>query len=63
MDGQLTISENFGAIQHEVENMGAVPLIEEKTKRQVKVTEKGKEYKMTLLEFTIKSWYQSWYHK
>ena len=31
--------------QDEVYNMGAVPLIEGKTKRQVKLTEK-KEYKM-----------------
>ena len=30
--------------------MGAVPLIEGKAKRQVKLTEKGKEYKMALLE-------------
>ena len=30
--------------------MGAVPLIEGKTKRQVKMTEKWKEYKMDLLE-------------
>ena len=30
--------------------MGADLLIEEKTKRQVKLTEKGKEYKMALLE-------------
>ena len=30
--------------------MRAVSLIEEKTKRQVKLTEKGKEYKMALLE-------------
>ena len=50
LDGQLRISENVGAIQDEVYNMGAVPLIEEKTKRQVKLTEKGKKYKMALLE-------------
>ena len=50
LDGQLRISENVEAIQDEVYNMGAVPLIEEKTKRQVKLTEKGKEYKMVLLE-------------
>ena len=48
--GQLRISENVGAIQDEVYNMGAVPLIEGKTKRQVKMTEKWKEYKMDLLE-------------
>ena len=30
--------------------MGAVPSIETKTKRKVKLTEKGKEYMMTLLE-------------
>ena len=30
LDGQLRISENFGAIQDEVNNMGAVPLIEAK---------------------------------
>ena len=28
-DGQLRISENVGAIQDEIYNMGAVPLIEE----------------------------------
>ena len=50
MDGQLRISENVGAIQDEIYNMGAVPLIERKTKRQVKLTERGKEYKMALLE-------------
>ena len=49
-DGKLRISENVGAIQDEVCNMGAVPLIEVKTKRQVKLTEKGKEYKIALLE-------------
>ena len=49
-DGQLKISENVGAIQDEVYNMGAVPLIEGKTKRQVKLTEKGKEYKIALQE-------------
>ena len=32
-DGQLRISENVGAIQDVVYNMGAVPSIEEKTKR------------------------------
>ena len=32
LDGQLRITENVGAIQDEVYNMGAVPLIEEKTK-------------------------------
>ena len=42
LDGQLRISENVEAIQDEVYNMGAVPLIEEKTERQVKLTEKGK---------------------
>ena len=55
LDGQLRISENVQAIQDEVYNMGAVPLIEAKTKRQVnrekrKLTEKEKEYKMALLE-------------
>ena len=50
LDGQLSVSENVEAIQDDVYNMGAVPLIEEKTKRQVKLTEKGKEYKMALLE-------------
>ena len=55
LNGQLRISENVGAIQDEVYNMRAVPLIEGKTKRQVnrekrKLTEKGKEYKMVLLE-------------
>ena len=50
LDGQLRISENVEAIQDEVYNMGAVPLIEEKTKRQVRLTEKGKEHKMALLE-------------
>ena len=33
LDGQLRITENVGVIQDEVYNMGAVPLIEEKTKR------------------------------
>ena len=37
-------------MQDEVYNMGTVPLIEGKTKRQVKLTEKGKECKMALLE-------------
>ena len=32
-DGQLRINENVGAIQDEVHNMGAVPLIEGETKR------------------------------
>ena len=36
LHGQLSISENVGAIQDEVYNMGTVPLIEGKTKRQVK---------------------------
>ena len=49
-DGQLRISENVGAIQDEVYNMGAVSLIEGKTNRSVKLTEKGKEYKMAFLE-------------
>ena len=49
-DVQLSISENIGTIQDEVYNMGAVPFKEEKTKKQVKLTEKGKEYKMALLE-------------
>ena len=44
LDGQLRISKNVGAIQE------AVPLIKENTKRQVKLTEKGKEYKMALLK-------------
>ena len=39
-DGQLRISENVGSIQDEVYSMGVVPLIEGKTKRQVKLTEK-----------------------
>ena len=56
LDGQLRISDNVGAIQDEVYNMGAVPLIEGKTKRQVKLTKKGKEYKMVLLE--KRSWSQ-----
>ena len=50
LDGQLSISENVGAIQDKIYNTGAVPLIDEKTKRQVKLTEKGKEYEMALLE-------------
>ena len=50
LDGQLRISEIVEAIQDEVYNMGAVPSIEAKTKRKVKLTEKGKEYKMALLE-------------
>ena len=50
LDSQLRISKNIGSIQDEVYNMGAFPLIEEKAKRQVKLTEKGKEYKMSLLE-------------
>ena len=33
LGGQLRISENVGAIQDEVYNMGVVPLIEGKTKR------------------------------
>ena len=37
-------------MQDKVYNMGTVPLIEGKTKRQVKLTEKGKECKMALLE-------------
>ena len=49
-DSQLRISDNVGAIQDEVYKMGAVPLIEGKTKRKVKLTEKGKECKMALLE-------------
>ena len=49
-DGLLRISENVGATQDEVYNMGAVPLIEGKTNRLVKLTEKGKEYKMAFLE-------------
>ena len=47
-DDQLKISENVGTIQDKVYNMGAV--LEGKTKRQVKLTEKGKDYKMSLLE-------------
>ena len=50
LDSQPRISENVGAIQDEIYNMGAVPLIEGKTKRQIELTEKGKEYKMALLE-------------
>ena len=50
LDGQLRISENVEAIQDEVYNMGTVPVIKENTKRQVKLTEKGKEYKIALLE-------------
>ena len=50
MDGQLRIIENVGAIQNELDDMGAVSLIEGKKKRQVKLTEKGNEYKMALLE-------------
>ena len=50
LNGQLRISQNVEVIQDEVYNMGAVPLIERKTKRQVKLTEKGKKYKMVLLE-------------
>ena len=46
MDGQLRISENVGAIQVELDNIG---LEEGKTERH-KLTEKGKDYKMTLLE-------------
>ena len=56
LDGQLRISDNVGAIQDEVYNMGAVPLIEGKIKRQVKLTKKEKEYKMVLLE--KRSWSQ-----
>ena len=48
--GQLMISENIGAIQDEVYNIGAVSLIEGKTKKQVRLTAKVKEYKMALLE-------------
>ena len=50
LDGQLRIIENVGAIQNELDDMGAVSLIEGKKKRQVKLTEKGNEYKMALLE-------------
>ena len=53
LDSQLRISEKVGAIQDEVYKMGAVQLIEGKTKRKVKLTEKGKEYKMALLENRI----------
>ena len=49
-DVQLRICENVGAIQDEVYNMGTVPFIDEKTKKQVKLTKKGKEYKMAWLE-------------
>ena len=49
-DGQLRTHENVEAIQDKVYNMGAVLLIEGNTKRQVKLTEKGREYKMALLE-------------
>ena len=37
-------------MQDEAYDMGAVSLIEGQAKRQVKLTEKGKEYKMALLE-------------
>ena len=49
-DGQLRTHENVEAIQDKLYNMGAVLLIEGKTERQVKLTEKGREYKMALLE-------------
>ena len=52
--GQLKISENVGAIQNEVYNMGVVRLIEGEARRQAKLTEKGKKYKMALLEKKIK---------
>ena len=42
LDDQLRIWKNLGVIQDEVYNMGTVPLIERKTKRWVKLTEKGK---------------------
>ena len=42
LDDQLRIWKNLGVIQDEVYNMGTVPLIEGKTKRWVKLTEKGK---------------------
>ena len=48
--GQLKISENVGAIQNEVYNMGVVRLIEGEARRQAKLIEKGKKYKMALLE-------------
>ena len=49
--GQLMVSENVGSIQEEAYNIGAVPLIEGKTtKKQVRLTEKVKEYKMALLD-------------
>ena len=44
------ISENVGAIQEEVCNIGAVPLIEGKTKKLARLTAKVKEYKMALLD-------------
>ena len=40
-DDQLRISENVGTIQDELYNMGAVPLIAGKIKRQVKLSKKG----------------------
>ena len=46
----MRIRENVGTIQDEVDNMRAVPWTERKTKRHVKPTEKGKKYKMGLLE-------------
>ena len=49
-NGQLRISENAGATQDKVYNMGAALLIEGKTKRKVKLTKNGKEYKMGLVE-------------
>ena len=49
-DGQLRISENVGAIQDELYNMGVIPSLEGKTKRQLKLAEKGKEGKVALLQ-------------
>ena len=56
-DGQLRIIEIVGAIQDEVYNMGVVRLIGE-ARRQTKLTEKGKKYKMALLDKKSQSWYQ-----
>ena len=50
LDGQLRINENVRIIQDEVYNLGAVPLIEKKTNRQIKVKEKSREYQIILLE-------------
>ena len=57
-DGQLRIIEIVEAIQDEVYNMGVVRLIEGEARRQTKLTEKGKKYKMALLDKKSQSWYQ-----